>query len=256
MKLLTLLVTLIPSIASGQTLWLEAPEAFRSPVVLTWTAGSGGPYTLLVGGESGRTDLTLPVGASRSLVAVVPSGRFYVRVAGAGQVSNQVALVVGAAVDPTHPTLSVSQPDGLVSLHWDDSVFAPFASGFTLQAGTTPTNANLLTAEMGTSTELVAAAPAGLPIFVRIVGHYDSGEIRASNVVAFEIPTKPEMLRPSIENGQIRLHWSGSPAYLEASLNGMAFRVPVSGNSFLVPTGLPSGVYVVSVGGVAVTLLL
>jgi hypothetical protein len=235
-----------------------------NPVSLSWVAGLGGApadYVVHVGSTSGSSDILIrSVGLSTSVTSPAPERMpLFVRVvavnAHGSAASNEVVVLVGGVTPPGAPTLSGQTTVNPVTLQW-----APGPGGapaaYTLLVGTSANAANVGSFPMGLATTISASAPAGLPLFVRVVAQNAAG-VAASNELSFAVLPQSGglLLHPPIVSGStVHLAWSGldaaasytlhargapnGPILISASLGAMtSLSVPVA----------PDGAYYVTV---------
>lgn len=155
---------------------------------LTWNPGTGATsYYLEAGSVSGAADLArINVGAATRYVIDVPPGRYFVRVraASASSVSGPSnEIVVQGPGGPEPPTsLSATGSNGVVDLRWFAPTTGSQPTGYILEAGSAPGQANLATAQVGLQTRLVTTAPPGV-YYVRIRAVNARGVSRPSNEI-------------------------------------------------------------------------
>lgn len=197
----------------------------------------------------------------------VASGTFYFRAVSLEPIGARIAASPAVRVTvgplpptpPGPPTLALAQVSANpVTLSW-----APGPGGsptnYTLYAGTSPGASNLAVAPMGSATSISAAAPVGVPIYVRVVAT-NAGGSATSNEVTFTVappvaPGPPALSPPTVGGGTVTLSWapptsgtapSGYTLLARTPGSGaLLAAVPVTGTSVTVPA--PPGSYVVSV---------
>ena len=148
-------------------------------VTLAWQPSptSGASYTVVAGSTPGASNIAqVPVGTATSLTAVVPSGRYFVRVRAVGPCggaeSNEVELIVGLPQLPGAPGNLVHQVTGrTVSLSWQAA--AGTVDGYVLEAGSQPGSANLAVVSLGNVLSFTATDVPPGTYYVRV---------RASNI--------------------------------------------------------------------------
>jgi hypothetical protein len=192
----------------------------------------------------------------------LPSGRFYLRGRTrmqSGAVSPPTAAVVVDVAPPPSPGVPVltatqvaSNP---VTLSWTAGPGGAPTS-FTLYAGTTPQGSNLAVAPMGLATSISTVAPAGVPIYVRVVATNAAGSATSNEIVfTLAAPRPPTLLPASVSGSNVTLRWTppagGSPPssyVVYARVPGspaIIASLPVGGTTATVPA--PRGTYVVTV---------
>ncbi len=177
-----------------------------------------------------------------------------------GMASETRAVRLGPdpVMPPGPPSLSITRTSNPVGLAWaQGSGGTP--SSYTVYAGTSPGASNLAVAPMGTAHSLSAVAPAGMPIYVRVVATNASGSATSNevvlNVAAPQAPGAPTLAQPSVSNGVVSMAWTPSSSGGAATAYVLLARypgsgaviatLPVGGTSTAVPA--PRGTYVVSV---------
>lgn len=172
-------------------------------VTLTWqppTTG-GAPLAYIVEASlspGGPIIAVFAVDDTSMIATSVPNGVFYVRVRsanadGVGAASNEVLVAVpnGGGACGTAP----SAPSGLtqtvtgdqVTLNWSASVGGCPATGYVIQAGSSPGASNLAVINVGQTTSLSVGAPAGT-YYVRVIATNAAGGSIASNEVVVVVP--------------------------------------------------------------------
>jgi predicted phage tail protein len=158
----------------------NAPQAVSAnvsgtTVTLTWAAPSTGDaptgYVVVAALSPGGTAIaTLPVTATTLAVANVPNGVYYVHVRavngdGPSPPSNEVVVVVpgggsGCNAPPGIPTNVGSTVAGsLVTLTWTPAPAGCAATGYVVQAGSSPGASDVAVINVGNATTLAANAP-------------------------------------------------------------------------------------------------
>jgi hypothetical protein len=170
-------------------------------LVLAWRAPSNAAtavvdaYVIEAGRAPGLRDLANLQTASPAtlLTAVVPNGVYYVRVrarngAGLGPPSQEVQVVAGVAL-PGIPVLSASVLSRTVTLSWSASGGGAPATGFVLQAGTSPGASNAAEVSLGALERgfTATAVPSGT-YFVRVIAQGTHGNSLPSNEVIVVVP--------------------------------------------------------------------
>lgn len=195
----------------------------NNPVSLSWTAGSGSApeqFVIHVGSSPGASNVgVFPMGLATSIVAQAPEGiRLFVRIIASNQygaaTSNEISFILGEVMEPGTPTLIATQVmANPITLNW-----VPGAGGtpqrYVLQAGTTPGAANYGSFPMGLATGVTVDAPAGVPLYVRVVAQNVAGAA-ISNEINFTVtppppPPAPVMQSPTVTGSTVSLTWSGS----------------------------------------------
>lgn len=166
---------------------------------LTWTDGSGCSQAtrLIVGTQSGGANLgALPLSGS-PFDAAAPAGQYFVRVANAsGLESNEVRLVVNPGCPPpAFPVgLSGRVVGNMVDLQWYPTpayaatsldTVTPLA--YVLEAGRSPSTADVGTFSLGRTAAFATAAPTGR-YYVRVRATSECGAGPASNDVTLDVP--------------------------------------------------------------------
>lgn len=172
-------------------------------VTLTWQPPATGaaPLAYIVEASLSPGGSIIAVFAvdDTSMVATsVPNGVFYVRVrsanaSGLGLASNEALVAVpnGGSSCSTPPdaasglaqTVSGSQ----VTLTWNASAGACPATGYVVQAGSSPGASNLAVLNVAATTSLSVNAPAGT-YYVRVIATNAAGGSAASNEVVVVVP--------------------------------------------------------------------
>ena len=174
---------------------MNAPQVAGNTVTLSWTVPPGSTAIRLQAGTApGASNVANTViGAISGYSATaVPPGIYYVRVSaidssGQSPVSNEVVVTVGSmsacAGPPGPPTLGPAAVNGnSITLTWNAAVAGCVATGFTVQAGSAPGQANLAAVDVGSALSLNASAPAGT-YYVRVVAAGAAGVSAPSNEV-------------------------------------------------------------------------
>ena len=244
---------------------LEILGNITNPIVLSWVPGAGGAptsYTVSAGTAPGSSDLgTFPMGLSTSVTATLPvSARVYIRVVAANPsgtaTSNEVSFEIGNAAAPGVPTLTLVQGTANpVSLSWAPGP-GPAPDSYTVIAGTTPGGSELGVLPMGLSTSLTAAAPTGVPLFVR-VAVTRSGALVESNEVSFTVglPQPPTLNPPQVNGNTVHLSWAATASSYVllarlAPAGPLLASLPAAVASLAVHD-VPAGTYYVSVVSVS-----
>lgn len=141
-------------------------------VTLTWTHGSGGcppaHYVLSAGSQSGLADLaSVNLGAITAFSTPAPPGTYFLRVAaanawGTSAASNEVVVTIGpSCVVPGAPEAFVATATGtLASFQWQPPLTGGVPSNYLLEAGTTPSGAELTVVPLN-GLSFAAQAPPG-----------------------------------------------------------------------------------------------
>ena len=185
----------------GPPLYLFA-NVVGNTVTLTWqapaTGGAPSGYILEAALSPGGAAVGLFAVASTSIVvSSVPNGVFYVRVRavdaeGVGPASNEAIVAVpGAGNCGTAPgipgSLSRTVTGNQVTLNWSAPAGACPATGYVIQAGSAPGLSNLAVINVGPTTALSVAAPAGT-YYVRVIATNTAGGSAPSNEVVVVVP--------------------------------------------------------------------
>lgn len=242
---------------------LDAAAAGPDRVALTWRPGAGvAPtmYTIYAGTTPGSSNLgSFPVGTTTSVVTAAPAGATtYIRVVASNQVgaatSNEVSFYVPGNPGPGSPTLSITSLTNPVALSWTPG--APGAS-YTVVAGTAPGASNLARLPLGAARSLMANAPAGVPIYVRVLATTPAGTV-ASNEVRVQVPgaweaQAPALGAPEVRGRTVQLAWSGSNATSYTLIarpqtgGRIIAAIPVGRLTAISIPNVPSGAYLVTV---------
>jgi hypothetical protein len=178
-------------------------EVTGNTVTLTWQAPATGAaplgYILEASLSPGGPAIALfAVAGTSVIVSSVPTGVFYVRVRaadaeGVGAASNEAVVAVpngggSCGTAPNAPgSLARTVVGHQVTLTWSAAVSGCPASGFVIQAGSTPGSSNLAVINVGPATSLSVTAPAGT-YYVRVIATNASGGSVASNEVVVVVP--------------------------------------------------------------------
>ncbi len=224
-----------------------------SPDALTYVLEAGsapGLANLFNGDVTGITQLTAPVGP----------GTYFVRVRSRrgialGPPSAEVSFTIGTACGGPPPTPighSVETAGLFVRLRWGSS---PGATGYVLEAGTAPGQANLVNTPLGSRSLFAAVAFPGT-FYTRIRATNACGVSTVSNEVPFTLacvpPVPPANIAFTRPGAQIALTWTHSLAastdVLQAGTTPGAsnlFNGPIGAfNRFAFPASvLPPGIY-------------
>jgi hypothetical protein len=142
-------------------------------VTLTWTASAGATsYVLEAGSAPGLVDrYSGDIGPVTRLVAGAPAGIYYLRLrargpAGLSAPSSelQVSLGTTCSAPPAPAGLTATVAGGVVNLRWDA---VPGATGYVLEAGTSPSDSNVFNGAVGAITSLAGVVPPNT-YFVRV----------------------------------------------------------------------------------------
>jgi hypothetical protein len=161
-----------------------------STVALSWTSSASGVlYQLEAGSRSGAADLVVTRMSNTSAVATnVPDGTYYVRVragngSGVSRPSNELTVRVGCTNAPAVPAgLAVQVSGTAVALAWQQ---ASSATGYLLEAGSAPGQANIATAPVK-GTSLTTSAPPGT-YYARVRATNRCGRSAPSNEVTISV---------------------------------------------------------------------
>jgi hypothetical protein len=170
-------------------------------VALTWQAPATGStplgYILEASLSPGGPALAVFAVESTSItVTSVPNGVFYVRVRGVdaqgvGPASNEAVVAVpgggGGCIPGAPASLVQSVAGNQVTLSWSGPASGCPASGFVIQAGSTPGASNLAVLNVGPTTTLTVEAPPGT-YYVRVVATNAAGGSAPSNEVVVVVP--------------------------------------------------------------------
>ncbi|MEZ5286820.1 MAG: fibronectin type III domain-containing protein [Vicinamibacterales bacterium] len=258
-----------------------APQNFQASangntVTISFQAPSGG---VAIGGYAvdgalnpgfNPASFTVIVGAAGTYSGALGNGTWYLRVrslasnGAPGLASETRQVTTGPPIPdpPTAPTLVKTQTSANpVTLNWSPGSGGTPTS-YTVYAGTSPGASNLAVAPMGLATSVTAAAPVGVPVYVRVVATNAAGSATSNEVVftvgAAVAPGPPTLSPASVAGSTVTLSWappadggsgpSPSSYTVYARLPGSATVVatlPVNGTSISVPAA--AGTYVVSV---------
>lgn len=201
-------------------------QTVGTQVMVSWQPTTGATsYILEAGSAPGLANLfNGNVGPATSLATVAPPGHYYTRVraasaCGVSAVSNEVSFVLGAGAGsapctgpPPAPTEHTVQTIDLHALlGWRP---AAAASSYVLEAGTAPGRADLVVANVGAATSLVATAPPGSYI-TRVRAINSCGPSAPSNEVAFSLgcagaPPPPSGLSLARSGSLLTLSWAAA----------------------------------------------
>lgn len=160
-----------------------------SDVLITWRTGGSTPpdaFRLEAGSASGLADLAivnLPWGAHQGLdaqfaAAGVAPGVYFLRVRSIfggvpGEASDEVVMRVGAASCPlpsAPQNVHASVASETVTLDWDASATGGHASGYVVEAGTTPGVPNVAIITLDATSVSVSAPPGRYFVRLRAMG--------------------------------------------------------------------------------------
>jgi hypothetical protein len=251
------------SMRSPGTPTLSASPGGSDRVMLTWQRGAGADptlYTVYAGTTSGSNNLgSYPMGTSTAMTMAAPVGvTAYLRVVASndagGATSNEVSFYVPSASSAL--TLSVQNAAANpISLAWSSTNNR--AATYTLLAGTAPGGADLGMFPMGHAQSLVANAPVGMPLYVRVAATSAAGTA-VSNEVHFQVPaswaaTPPVLRQPSVSGTTVRLEWSATNA-TAYTLVARAYQggpvlasVPLGRAQSITIPNVPAGIYWVTI---------
>jgi hypothetical protein len=176
-------------------------EVTGNSVTFTWQPPAGAaPLGYILEAAltpGGAVVAVFAVAGTSMIVSSVPNGVFYVRVRavdgeGIGAPSNEAVVAVpssgGCGAAPGAPVgLTRTVVGNQVTLTWSAPVTGCPASGFVIQAGSVPGASNLAVINVGATTTLSVAAPAGT-YHVRVVATNAAGGSVASNEVIVVVP--------------------------------------------------------------------
>jgi hypothetical protein len=246
-----------------------------SRVLFDWNSPDEGgvpeAYLLEYGFAPGRTDgALLNVGGARQFAVDVPPGRFYVRVKaqnvhGIGPASNEVEIRVGQpGAAPARPqAFTASAAGSRVSLAWTRPAGGSSATGYQLEAGTSPGLSNLASLTLGPETQFHADGIAAGLYFLRVraINAFGTSEPSEEAVLAVggvaAPPLRPSGLLARVGGSTVAFSWNapasgGVPTgyTLEAGTepglsNIVAF--PLGAATAFLVEGVPPGVYFVRV---------
>jgi len=203
---------------------LQALPAGGDRVALSWRRGAGADptlYTVYAGTRPGSSNLgSYPMGTSTSTITTAPAGvTAYMRIVASNEMgaatSNEVSFYVPSGSTPSAPSLSVQNATANpVSLSWSPGS-NPHAT-YTLLAGTSPGAVDLGTFPVGQSQSIVANAPVGVPLYIRVAAIASTGTT-ISNEVHVQVPaswaaTPPILQAPTVSGTTVGLTWSHSNA--------------------------------------------
>jgi hypothetical protein len=161
-----------------------------SNVALSWSSSASGVlYQLEAGSRPGAADLVVTrMSATTAVATNVPDGTYYVRVragngSGVSRPSNELTVRVGCTNAPSAPTgLAVQVSGTTVTLTWQRS---SSATGYVLEAGSAPGQANIATAPVK-GTSLTTSAPPGV-YYARVRATNKCGSSAPSNEVTVSV---------------------------------------------------------------------
>jgi hypothetical protein len=190
--------------AGGTTAVPAAPSGLQSVVTgnlvtVTWNpVASGSPaavsYVLQAGSAPGASNLFhASVGIATTASGALPPGIYYWRVlavssAGFSPPSAEAQFVVGGCEIPVAPLdFRFSINGRTVSLSWSAAPTGSAPTTYVLEAGSSPTLANLLVANVGLETVVVTTAPPGT-YYVRVRARNACGTSAPSNEQIIVVP--------------------------------------------------------------------
>lgn len=244
---------------------LEASPAGGDRVALTWHRGPGAAptlYTMYAGTTPGSNNLgSFPMGTSTSLITTAPAGvTAYMRIVASNEVggatSNEVSFYVPSGPSASAPSLSVQNAAANpVSLSWSSGNNAQ--ATYTLLAGTAPGAVDLGTFPVGHAQSIVANAPVGVPLYIRVAAIGPTGTA-ISNEVHLQVPASwaaqpPTLQAPAILGSTVALAWSrtNATAYtLVARLyqgGPVLASIPLGGSHAISIPNVPRGSYWVTI---------
>jgi hypothetical protein len=189
-------------------------------VTLSWQpALLATSYLLEAGSAPGLSDFfAANVGPVMSLSGAPPAGLYFARVRalnafGVGPPSNEVVLLVSACPQPFAPAdFSSSVTGSQLALSWSASAAA---TGYVLEAGSSPGLSNLFNGNVGPSTSVSGAVPSGL-YFLRVRGTNACGPGPASTeldvTVACPSLSAPSGFTAAVTGASVALQWSAVPS--------------------------------------------
>jgi glucose/arabinose dehydrogenase len=192
---------------------------------LTWSASpDASSYRLEAGRAAGATDLyDGDVGSTTTLDAVVPAGRYFIRVRavngfGPSPPSNELELSIAGtapcATAPPAPTGYTVQTSGLVArFAWSSS---PSATDYIVEAGSSAGRADLASVPIGPVLAFVGSAPAGT-YFTRVRAANACGVSTPSAEIPITlacggVPPAPAALTVTRNGTLLTLSWTGTLA--------------------------------------------
>lgn len=245
---------------------LTAAPAGGDRVALTWQRGEGPMptlYTVYAGTTPGRNDLgSYPMGTSTSLTTTAPVGlTAFIRIVASNEVgaatSNEVSFYVPGTPSASTPRLSVQHvASNPVALSWSSGSQSEPAT-YTLVAGTASGGSDLGTFPMAAKRSIVANAPVGIPLYVRVLERTATGTV-ASNEVEFLVPAPwsaapATLIPPWVSGTTVRFDWSVSDATAYTLVARRYSGGPVIGTvalgrsqSITIPN-VPAGTYLVTI---------
>jgi hypothetical protein len=161
-----------------------------STVALSWSSSASGVlYQLEAGSRAGAADLVVTrMGVTSAVATNVPDGTYFVRVragngSGVSRPSNELTVRVGCTNSPAAPAgLAVQVSGTTVALTWQKS---SSATGYVLEAGSAPGQANIATAPVK-GTSLTTTAPPGV-YYARVRATNKCGSSAPSNEVTVSV---------------------------------------------------------------------
>jgi outer membrane protein assembly factor BamB len=187
---------LLPGVPGAPTN-LEAGTA-GFDVTLTWEAPAAGPapaaYLVEAGSGPALADLgSFSTGSTATMLSAAgaPAGSYYVRVrgqnvAGAGEASNNILLVLGVPGPPSDLTASTS--GSTVSLTWTAPTLGGAPTSYFLEAGSAPGLSDLASFSTGTlaTTLITAGVPPGT-YYVRMKAENATGPSLPSDEIVVTV---------------------------------------------------------------------
>jgi len=259
---LTIVELTQPPTGSGIPGAAAAPAAnvsYRSVLVHWQPPTSGGAATGYVLEAASRLDfadaLSMPVGPEAQLyVPNVAPGVYFVRVRagnahGWGAASSATEISIGA---PDPPQLVATQATANpIALAWTPTAGA---QRYLVSAGTAPGTSDVAIMDMGQATQLVASAPLGVRLYVRVAAVNTHGAARSNEVIIAPAGLGVAALQPPVVTGStVQLSWSpaaGATSYYVAARSApggpLVAAIPVNGLSLQVGS-VPAGTYFVSI---------
>jgi hypothetical protein len=166
-------------------------------ISLSWTAplsgGAVSTYIVQAGTASGASNVfNGAVGAGTAVSGAVPPGTYFLRVLaqGGGGISgpsNEVSVAVGpACTAPSAPVLNGGRSGNVVTIGWSTPPGGPVTS-YTVLAGSSAGASNVFSGSVGL-TNMVSAAVASGPYFIRVVANTACGSSAPSNEVLVSVP--------------------------------------------------------------------
>jgi hypothetical protein len=245
---------------------LTASPAGADRVALAWQSGPGAAptlYTMYAGTTPGSNNLgSFPMGTSTSVTTTAPVGvTAYIRVVASNEVcaatSNEVSFYVPGTPSANAPSLHVQHANANpIALSWSSGVSSGPTS-YTLLAGSAPGGADFGSFPMGSAESIVANAPVGVPLYVRVVETSAAGTM-TSNEVQLQVngtwsATPPTLMLPTVSGSTVQLAWNASDATAYTLLaraypgGPVLASVPLGSATSISIPNVPQGTYFVTV---------